>query len=202
MKLTEQDFLEHLNEQIYFLQISSENFDKGIFIEAKRLAVVIRTLLHDTTSSTSLLTHLKVKQKLYYFNTAIPESKFGLTGIRTTTEGGGRTEYYPPLNNLSEKRKQRPWVTFSTWWSEMIVLDDGRNKFSRKDLVLSVSNKDGGAHVDKKLNGSYSDLSRGNSMNLFHENIDGSQKSITGIELASIRQITFELLETLQKRSS
>jgi hypothetical protein len=195
LKLSESDYLQHLSEQLYFLKRSSEGFDKGFAIEAKQMAVTIRVLLHDTPSSTSLLTHLGTKDKIYYFNTAIPNSPFGLTGRRTTTEGGGRTEYYAPLDNLSDKRKERPWVTFNTWWENINVLSDGKNQFTRKKLVTTVANQDGGAHVDSKLNTPYSEVTRGNSLNVYHEG-----KDVYGVELASIRQITFELLNSLENK--
>ncbi|WP_249593627.1 hypothetical protein [Peribacillus frigoritolerans] len=200
MNLTEKDYLNHLIEQIDFLQNSCERFDKGVVSEGKRIAVGIRTLVHDTKNSVSLLTHLDVKNKLYYFNTAIPETKFGLTGIRTTTEGGGKTIYVAPLDKLSDKRKEQPLITFNKWWTEMKVISDGNNKFSRKDLIMNVANKDGGAHIDSKLNKSYSKLTRENSLNVFHQDNANQLTSVKGVELASIRQIAFELIRTLSRK--
>jgi hypothetical protein len=48
----------HLAEQLQFLQVSAAAFDAGFEGEAKRLAVVLRILLHDTKSSKSLLGQL------------------------------------------------------------------------------------------------------------------------------------------------
>lgn len=197
MKFIEEDYLKSLSEQIYFLRNSCEQYDKGYYSEGKRIAATIRLLVHDTKSSISLLNHLNVKTKLYYFNTAIPNTKFGLTGIRTTSEGNGKTEYYPPLNNLSEPRKQRSWVTFETWWEDMMVLSDGKNNFSRKDLVTTLANKDGGSHVDKKLPENYYELTRKNSLKVYHIEEYNKVTNVQGIELASLRQIAFELLNSL-----
>lgn len=200
MRFTEQDYLNNLSEQIYFLKTSSEQFDKGHLAEAKRIASSIRFLLHDTDKSTSLLKHLNVKTKFYYFNTAIPNSKFGLTGIRTTSENGGRTEYYAPLENLSEKRKERPWVIFNSWWEDMIVLSDGERNFSRKKLVLTLANKDGGVHIDRKLPPDYYALTRNNTLNVFHVDKENKENNVIGIELASLRQIAFELVKSLEAK--
>ena len=52
------DLNSHLKEQIQFLLKSCQSYDEGFFSEAKRLAVVIRVLLHDTKDSYSLLTLL------------------------------------------------------------------------------------------------------------------------------------------------
>ncbi|MFG6497567.1 hypothetical protein P8610_19550 [Fictibacillus sp. UD] len=200
MKQTRQDFLIHLKEQVYFLKRSCEGFDRGYSAEGKSLASTIRTLVHDTSSSISLLTHLDCKKKIYYFNTAIPGTPFGLVGRTTTTENGGKTFFSAPLDNLSDVRKQMPWITFDEWWINMVALSDGRNNFSRKDLILRVANQDGGSHVDKKLNKSYAELSRGNSLNVYHQYNSGQVSNVHGPELASVRQIAFELLKSLQQR--
>ena len=200
IRLSEEDFLDHLSEQIQFLKISCEIYDRGMKIEGKRLATTIRTIVHDTGSSKSILGHLSCKNKMYYLNTAIPESLFGLCSFTTTTVDGGKSEYTPPLENLSEKRKENPLITFQNWWEDMKVLSDGNNTFSRKDLVLNVANKDGGAHVDEKLPKRYAELTRQNTLNFYHEDQTGLMTDIKGVELASIRQIAFELTKSLGRK--
>lgn len=193
---TQDDLNNQLLHQIQFLKTSSDSYDSGIKEEAKRLASTIRTLLHDTKSSKSLLGQLDVKLKIYYFNTAIADTKFGLTGIRTSTDGvNSVTEYIAPLDKLGPKRKENPWVTFPEWWKQMIVLNDGDSRFTRQDLILSLANQDGGSHVDPGLNKPYANLSRNNSLNVYH--LDNPVK---GVELASVRQISFELCRSLQGR--
>ena len=189
---------EQLHEQIQFLLASSASYDAGNHFEAKRLATTIRVLFHDTErskDSKSLLSQLDIKEKLYYYNTAIPETQFGLTGIMTTTEGGGRTEHHPPLDNGGELRKKRPWILFSEWWNDMNVLYDGKSYFNRRKLVTSLANQDGGAHVDPKLEKDYADVSRNNTLNVFHEG-----KPVNGVVLASVRQIAFEVCRTLKEK--
>lgn len=198
MKPSLDDLHNYLKEQIQFLIISSNLYDQGITSEAKRLAVTIRVLVHDTGSSVSLLNHLGCKKKMYYYNTAIPETKFGLCGISTTSEGGGKTVYSAPLDSGGSKRKENPWVPFDKWWTDTNVLNDGKNKFTRSDFVRYMANQDGGAHVGKKLNEKYVDLSRNNSMNVFHKYPNGDIVSVNEIELASVRQIAFELLRSLE----
>lgn len=198
MYQTKEELVIHLKEQIYFLKSSSEAYDRGHEMEAKRLASIIRTLIHDTKISHSILRQLNVKDKIKYFNTAIPNTPFGLCGRLTTTEGGGKSMYSPPLNNLSDLRKKNPWIAFNSWWKDALVLYDGKNKFSRKDLVIYLANKDGGSHVDKELPEDYADLSRRNSLNFYHIDNTGEALPVNGAELASVRQIAFELLNTLE----
>ncbi len=47
-----------LEEQVAFLRHSAALFDAGADAEAKRIAVVIRVLVHDTPRSHSLLAQL------------------------------------------------------------------------------------------------------------------------------------------------
>ena len=56
IRQTEEELKSHLKEQIQFLLKSAQSYDEGFTSEAKRLAVVIRVLLHDTKKSKSLLT--------------------------------------------------------------------------------------------------------------------------------------------------
>jgi len=186
---------DQLDEQIRFLIASSASFDSGFTGEAKRLANTIRIMVHDTKNSTSLFTQLGIKERLYYYNTAIPDSSFGLTGIMTTTAGGGKTEYVAPLDNGGELRKKKPWILFSEWWEEMNVLYDGNTRFNRRKLILSLANQDGGAHVDPSLDESYFNLTRNNSLNVYHEN-----QPVKGVVLASVRQIAFEISRTLKDK--
>jgi hypothetical protein len=60
------DLLNHLREQLQFLDASALSYDAGFEGEAKRLAVVIRVLLHDTAKSRSLLQSLGIKHTLRY----------------------------------------------------------------------------------------------------------------------------------------
>jgi hypothetical protein len=51
---TPADLDKHLDEHIGFLTSSAESFDKGYVSEAKRMAMSLRVLLHNTHSSRSL----------------------------------------------------------------------------------------------------------------------------------------------------
>ena len=62
---TKDDLRNHLIEQIALLKASSNSFNNGFEGEAKRLAIVVRTLVHDTDNSTSLLKPLNKKDILF-----------------------------------------------------------------------------------------------------------------------------------------
>jgi peptide subunit release factor RF-3 len=52
-RLTRQDLIRQLRDQVAFLRASGASFDAGMESEAKRLATTIRVLIHDTARSQS-----------------------------------------------------------------------------------------------------------------------------------------------------
>ncbi len=74
-----------------------------------------------------------------------------------------------------------------------------KNKFTRKDIILNVANKDGGAHVDPTLPEMYYELSRKNSIGWKLITDETVMDFSVGPELASIRQIAYEIIVTLEK---
>ena len=193
---TQPELNQHLREQIQFLVSSSEGYDKGYSHEAKRLAVVIRILLHDTSHSFSLLKQLKLKNLRFLesghnFDPKNLLSHSGLTAMRATKSGA---EYVPLLGDGPPLRK----ISFQKWWEKRIIIWDKRKKFSRRDIILALSNKDGGAHVDPSLDSFYADLTRKNSLGWSFLKGD-LVEDIIGAELATVRQIAYELLKTLMQ---
>lgn len=197
---SQEELLKHLQDQIDFMIRSSKSYDQGIVGEARRLAVSIRILVHDTNRSTSLLTQLNKKQ-IAFLDTATPYNKNNalasdcLTVMRLTSKGAA---YIAPLSHLSPSRANIK-IPFDNWWSRNIVYKDiNNNFFTRSSIVLNVSDKDGGAHVDPNLDEAYAKFSRFNTMGwkLFKGGI--SEEFNNTPVLPSIRQITYEVLKTLQ----
>jgi hypothetical protein len=199
---TQDELLAHLKEQITFMKESAISYDNGFESEGKRLAVVIRVLVHDTSQSTSLLTLLGRKKRMLFYDSA---SKYDprntatsncLTVMKSSTN---EAEYVAPLDNLSSARDKNKKRSFDNWWKRLIIYKDNKNnEFTRRDLVLAVANKEGGAHVDPKLDQAYAGLSRFNSLGwkLF---VHGEEKDFNNTPvLPSIRQIAHEVLKTLK----
>ncbi|PGK30628.1 hypothetical protein CN902_10995 [Priestia megaterium] len=201
MLQTENDFMNYLKEQIEFLQMSANSYDNGYKSEAKRLAVSIRVLLHDTNQSQSLLKLLN-RKNIHFYDSASkynPEnllSHMGLVDMVFSTDPN-ESGYIPHLDDLPPYLKTRK-KSFKNWWTKQIILEDSeKSPFTRRDIVLSLSNKDGGAHIDPKLNKKYANLSRKDSIGWKFS--DGNQEStIFGGELATMRQIAHEVLKTLK----
>jgi hypothetical protein len=195
---TKGELVKHLKEQIAFMQASTASFDNGFEGEAKRLAIAIRILLHETEKSTSLLSQL-VKKDISFYDSAIKHEPnafqtFGLTSIRMTAGRGAGAEYKAPLDDRNIEK-----IDFRRWWEENIIYKDGAgNIFTRRDLVTNVADTDGGAHVDPKLKEAYANLSRFNLTGLISY-VNGKQSSFKNTPvLPSIRQIAHEVLKTLK----
>ena len=216
--LTHDELQKHLEEQIYFMSTSIKLFDEGHHQEAKRIALALRILLHDSKNSKSLMKLLAYKDKIKYLDTASnydPQnlvSHLGLTSINiNSTEESKTIKYVPKL--MPEKPK---YFNFRIWWEKIVIADKRPNFFRRKDLILSVANKDGGAHVDKTLKPEYADLSRLHSLGIGYQITDEGQigfsmnfkKNDTSLDEGfipiervvetSIRQIGFEFLESIK----
>lgn len=222
---------DHLSEQLGFLDLSSASFDAGHELEAKRLAVVIRTLVHDTEHSVSLLRQLGLKTHMPFVHSGQPEPDVN-SPSGTMMVGAGlcsmnmdfdsRTvRYVPFLGDLPSDRIHPP-MCFEDWWRWPVFRDMTGNTFDRRKLVLSVANKDGGAHVDAQLPNDYRALAYENSAGFgqsvssdgflgisFPFSLNGEPlpppDKIAGkplqnsLVLASIRQISWELSTSIKR---
>lgn len=217
MKRGRTELIELLREQLAFLEDSGRSFDAGVEAEAKRLATVIRVLVHDTGSSSSLLKQLGIKHQLRYLDTAerpargpgilIEQWSVGLGGICLDADG---VRFEAPLRDLS--RDNFGWQSFPTWWNRVVLADKAAERFTRKDLVLFLANKEGGAHVDQDLPARrflalarYNTLKWGKGVNEDgHHYVTapmGPADEPLGNPIpVNVRQIAFELEETIHTR--
>ncbi len=193
--LTNDELRAHLEEQLGFIEASATSFDGGLEGEAKRLAVTIRVLLHDTKASHSLLGQLNAKN-VDFFDTAFefdPKNISPHGGLVFIAHGPPRTRYVAMLDDVPVKHM----TPFDTWWNAPVFVDKERRELSRKDLVLTAANQDGGAHVDPALDDVYYSLTRGNSLG-WTVSENGIARPMEGPERAAIRQIAHEVLKTFK----
>jgi hypothetical protein len=201
VKLTREQLLLQLEEQVRFLRTSAEAYDNGFHAEAKRMAATIRILVHDTRDNNrSLLGQLDLKKIQFYDGGLEIDSRnliptTGLTGMKMGPEGiqwVARSLMPPGISTLG-------FVNFERWWTRPVIMDDEKITISRQQLVLTMADQDGGAHVDPALERTYARLSRQNSIGWTINGPQGS-KPFDGVELASVRQVTWELLHSLKER--
>lgn len=207
VKQTEDELFSHLQDQIRFLVSSAESYDNGSIGEAKRLALVVRVLTHDTSNSTSLLTQLE-KKSIQFYDTSIDYDPnnlmphMGLLMIRLTT--GSPAVYIAPLDNLSPSRVKGK-VSFDEWWKKIVLKDSTGSTYTRGDIVDVLANKEGGAHVDPKLDADYVNLSRFNSLGWKSVSSKGgviTEGDMGNPVLPSMRQIAHEVIKTLKEEFS
>ncbi|GJL54324.1 MAG: hypothetical protein NPIRA02_14560 [Nitrospirales bacterium] len=195
-QLTTQELESHLREQLQFLESSCNLFDEGIESEAKRLAVTLRILFHDTNSSKSLLGQLN-RLRTKFCDTAFdwnPDSILTHGGLVYIASGPPTARYVAMLDDTPNPVKKE--VEFENWWNKPVFVDKQRRQLSREKLILTTADQDGGAHVDPTLEESYYALSRENSLN-WVANDGYSENAMEGPEKAAIRQIAHETLKTL-----
>lgn len=192
------DLRRHLAESVGFLEVSSAAFDGGSLAEAKRLATTLRVLAHDVTGkSVSLLHQLGIKDSMRFISTVGVDRPgnvapyHGLVGIRL---GGGVTFRARLANVSAAERREHP---FDRWWNEVVIDNRAGTVLTRKDLILALANKDGGAHVDPELQSSYAALTRAVGVGWIGLTAS-AEGPVLEVELHSARQVAFEMLESLR----
>lgn len=192
------DLLIQLKNQIDFLMRSAQSFDAGNNNEAIQMALRIRVIVHDTKDSKSLLCQLSKKDILFYdtaseFDSENLAGHLGLIQIRFKERS---SVFVAGLDGIPPERLGKK-VQFNTWWNKIVLSDCFKNRFTRKDLVLTLADADGGAHVDPLLEEKFVKLSRLNSTGwrVSEKNID---RPAERPDFPSLRQITHEVLRTLK----
>lgn len=199
------DYVEHVQDQLDFLKDSGESFDAGKIGEAKRLATVVRVLLHDTAKSKSLLSLMKLKERMSYLNTATPYipsdligAHYGLVVLRMDFGPDAETSFEAILGDKPFRRLS----PFNHWWKELVIQDGKGAQWTRRDVVLELANKEGGAHVDEELSIRYEALTIHNSLGIvqFTEADHTTERPVQGnLVYASARQIAYEIEMTLKR---
>lgn len=200
---THDDFEKDLKDTIQNLVTLSKAYDDGSEEIAKLIAVAIRVLIHDTNSSTSLLKHLNKKQILFFDtsnynpNNLLTEIPMVIMRIGRGSSKNISGSFHPALDQGPPLPVKK--VHFDDWWEHSVVLRDKSGiELNRKSLVLEVSNKEGGAHVDEKVKKHIYKLLRENTTGWgLVEN--GTLKDFYNTPaFPTIRQIAHELLMTLK----
>jgi hypothetical protein len=96
--------------------------------------------------------------------------------------------------------EHKTFIEFDEWWSEEKVFVSSESKLTRKDLVLAVANKDGGAHFDDKVQKNYDDFRHSwSGGSTLVGTSSGKERGYDNIPIyPAIRQIGYELLATLK----
>ena len=196
------DLERKLREQYDLLTAHAEAFDRGRRVVALSLAVTIRVLVHDTAQSKSLLRQLDLKDKLRFRDTAqhidprnlLPNP--ALVHVKVTPGHG--VEWEAPLNMRDDDRLRQP-LPFRQWWTMPLTKDHTGGTWSRKDFVLHLANKEGGAHIDPaEIDERLRQIEDENAMGwTYADPVLGEVPMPYGPILPSVRQIAHEVATTL-----
>lgn len=193
---TKEDLKKELLEQIGFIKSSCVAFDQGNLSEAKRLSVPLRVLLVDNGRNMhSLLKQLDIKNVLQYHTLVkvqeldINRVKFHLA-LPTILDQNGVYAHKPNLSKTIEK------LSFEDWWNQLLIINDEAT-LSRGEIIRSVSDGDGGAHIDPLLKGGYASLAKVNGTGW---TVDQGKMEQGKPELFFLRQFTEEILRTFDEQ--
>jgi hypothetical protein len=205
IQLSHQELTKSLREQLNMLSKSCREFDHGDVLESKRIAVHLRTLWPHTKRSKGLLSQLNLVQEAFDSSFKVPPT-FITSGLssppsnerRLFAVGGGRN--YVPLFDFGPSGIHK--IPFNTWWEGHVISDGEGHIFTRRDIVLSVADTDGGAHVDSSLDPDYYALTRKGTFGIIRVVPTEDPKVFKKIETPSpvavtLRQIGHETLKTL-----
>lgn len=190
------ELAQELRDQLHFIVNSAQSFDQGFAGEAKRLALTIRVLVHDTEASRSLLGQLGMKDNVAFKDLSLPYDSYNLvahSGLTKIHIDQQQTRILPLFNDSPIPPRD---LSFDEWWNGIVFVDQNGVQHSRRDLVLTLANQDGGGHVDPELDQEYVNLSRNNSLG-YMEIRGNREQPLPNQVPAAVRHIAHEVLMTL-----
>lgn len=188
-----------LREQLIMLRDSCQKFDSGEEFYAKPIALQLRILLHHQGQSRSLLEQMGLRNVRFLdtagaINPRNLLTSSNLIGIRHDNQGN--VTYMPLFDGVGLSKQ----IPFPHWWGEPVIKDNNGRLMNRRQLILSVADQDGGAHIDAELDSMFHAFSRGNSLGWLIGDGERLRQMEGRPDLASIRQIAHEVVSTLRKK--
>jgi hypothetical protein len=149
-----------LKEQIEGFRLAAKTYDEGTLWAAKDLSSYIHKLLHDAPSgrTTSLLKQVGLKAKLRLLSSlVVPPSATGgkivaaqATPLLITRISDSGSVYVPAFDDHPLADQYR-WLQFNRWWEERVFHPLSAFDLSRKNLIFTMRDQDGGGHVDPTI---------------------------------------------------
>ena len=197
MARTADELRDAVVEQRSALRSSCAAFDGGHRWEARRIATTLVNLFHTKGRTTALLEQAGILGGLRLLSTASPNPPGNLltwSPLIMMQMGPMGASYAPVLDAPFIEKRHTP---FQEWWDET-VYEDGDYNLTRSILLRTLRDQDGGSHYDADVSDqAYKLLKRGAGWVAQTE--DGEEHAIGDAELASTRQIAFEVEETLER---
>lgn len=180
-------YLRHLRN----LRNAFERIDRGDIDASSIIAPIISQLVHDKRPNIPVLGNLSAaglsagmqSRFLSTAQTSRPQDIGAALLVRSNglaskeIISGSVIWYgaqYSSAPDFSRKPRQLrtevKWISFDEWWNETVIImpmadwSGIRALFTRRDIVLTVRDKDEGSHTDPILPPDYLELSRGNGL--------------------------------------
>jgi hypothetical protein len=192
------------------MKSSCDGYDAGNKWEGLRLATCVFNLVHDHGSITSILSQLDAKHKIVFMSSGrrlTNEHDEVWPGARYTLlieferyrqyPRGTKIPEFVPLSTFYRSRGQRPIFTglpFEDWWETDIIFFDERFALTRKRLVFTLRNQEGGSHFDPEMR-DQNYLALRNPIIMITPGLGLGH--MDNLELATMRQIAEELRMSL-----
>lgn len=197
------DDLEHLRDQMGFIDASCERFDRGAPAEAKRLAIAVRVLVRDSQLGRGLLSRMGVLALLPWVDGTLPSGprvvrqarELGINpvGSLLTVIPEGAQSWQPAFAQVALGPHR---VGFTYWWGVPRIFDANQTEASRQHVVLWLAHHDGGAHVDD-LPADYRAIARESSVGDFFSRMGKHAREDSPVP-AAMRQIAEEVRFTIR----
>jgi hypothetical protein len=166
---TKDELKREFSEQLLALRAAAKSYDSGNHWSAKDLASIIYILFHDGTGRIkSLLRLLGLKGKINLLSSyIIPPTASGMevtvaqsAPLIMLNIRNDQSEWVPIFDD-NPFADQFRWLSFQNWWEEKIFHPVSTINLSRKNIIFSMRNQDGGSHVDSHItNEDYATFSR------------------------------------------
>jgi hypothetical protein len=195
-------YLKKLDQQIKYIEVSCSEFDSGNEDEAIRIATSFRVIFHHKANSPSLIEHLDFSHKRMLSSTRGHNDWRDYVGFKLDLNSPTPTITFPLLAD------QWVEVAMDKWWAQETVFTYKGQPYSRRKIILSMANKDGGAHVDANLEEYYKVLCSGEWGLGITGNLtfDGPPPFPQGVTIypqnghfSLVRQFAHEFLNTVDK---
>ncbi len=204
MSRTIEEIQQALHDQLSFLKTSCELYDKGKVAEAQRISSAVYIMLHDGHKRTSsILSQLRLKGSMSFVSfvpnsTPSIEEDFAIDAmplvIFQMSQDGGR--YRPRLNDGPPTGFKL--LSFDEWWEEKVLYSSGLNTpLTRRELILTVRDQDGGGHFDGKIKNEAYVFIKGPEFGWKITTTAGEMVPEVDACLATIRHIAFELQHSI-----
>jgi hypothetical protein len=169
MPRPKENILARLKEQMNFLRTSLRSFYEGNFAESLRVATIIRILVHESGMSKPLLKQarpdgldLQIRENVCEARPGEEEVFNFAVGVRMGPGASvapavdlGSSHY--TLNSIGAWWN-RSVLSFPSNGTQMIYTTKKQMIYTRKKVVLTLANKEGGAHVDPNEDADYQRL--------------------------------------------